>query len=109
MNLEEMTIGQFKELSAKLGPKKRQVPFEIGEKVFIRTVTLYYTGEVKDIVGTWIVLKDAAWIADTGRFHDFLKTGSYSEYEGFLDDVKIPMNSIIDMTKWRHPLPQGQK
>jgi len=110
MNIEEMTIAQFKELSSLMNkPKTRLVPFKIGDKLFIRTVTLYYTGEVKDIVGSWIVLKDAAWIADTGRFHDFIKDGKCNEYEGFINDVKIPMDSVIDITEWRHDLFYGQK
>lgn len=106
-----MTIGQFKELSALFNKPHgtRRVPFKIGDKLFIRTVTLYYTGEVKDIVGSWIVLKDAAWIADTGRFHDFLKEGKCNEYESFLCDVKIPMDSVIDITEWTHVLFKGQK
>lgn len=110
MNLEEMTIAQFKELSNLFNkPKERLVPFKVGDKLFIRTVTLYYTGEVKEIIGSWVVLKDAAWVADTGRFHDFLKDGTCNEYEGFIKDVKIPMDSIIDVTEWCFPLFRGQK
>ena len=110
MDLESMTIGQFKELSAAMNQsKKRAVPFKVGDKLFIRTVTLYYTGEVKEIIGSWIVLKNAAWIADTGRFHDFLTTGKCNEYEGFPLDVKIPMDSVIDITEWSHKLFEGQK
>jgi hypothetical protein len=109
MEIEQMTIGQFKELSALMGPKKRATPFKVGDSLFIRTVTLYYTGKVKEIVGGWVVLQDAAWIADTGRFHDFIKDGKCNEYEGFIHDVKIPMDSIIDVTEWQHSLFRGQK
>jgi len=43
-------------------------PLEIGNAVFIRTITNFYTGRVADVVGAFVVLDDAAWIADTGRF-----------------------------------------
>jgi len=84
-------------------------PFNIGEKVFIRTVTLYYTGEITAITGDWITLSNAAWIADTGRFHQFLTDGKCNEYEGFPEKVHVPMGSIIDLSPWRHPVFHGQK
>lgn len=85
------------------------LPFKVGEKVFIRTVTLYYTGEITAITGNWITLSTAAWIADTGRFHQFLTEGKCNEYEGFPDQVHIPLGAIIDVSLWRHQLFQGQK
>lgn len=84
-------------------------PIEIGKSVFIRTVTLYYTGRVKKICGQFLTLENAAWIADTGRFHDFLKEGKANEVEPFISDVHIPLGSIIDLTIWTHALPQDQK
>ena len=110
MDLEQITIGQFKELSDLFNKgKPKQVPFKVGDNLFIRTVTLYYIGKVKEILGSWIVLEDATWVADTGRFHDFLKEYKCNEYEGFINDVKIPMDSIIDVTAWNGPLFRGQK
>lgn len=84
-------------------------PLEIGTNYFIRTVTHYYTGRLDAIVGDWLVLTNASWIADTGRFHDFLKEGKCNEYESFIDSVRIPISSIIDVTKWKHNLFEGQK
>lgn len=84
-------------------------PEKVGEKIFIRTVTLYYTGQIKKICGNFITLEKAAWIPDTGRFNDFLKTGKANEVEPFETDVHIPFGSIIDITKWSHKLPQEQK
>ncbi len=85
------------------------LPFAVGEKVFIRTVTNYYTGEISAITGNWITLSSAAWIADTGRFHQFLTEGTCSEYEGFPESVHVPFGSIIDISPWRHQLFMGQK
>lgn len=44
----------------------------VGEKVFVRTVTHHYTGKLTAADEQWLVLHDAAWIADDGRFADFL-------------------------------------
>ena len=83
-------------------------PEPVGESIFIRTVTLYYTGKIKKICGQFVTLEKAAWIPDTGRFNDFLKNGKANEVEPFESDVHIPMGSIIDITKWTHKLPQEQ-
>ena len=52
----------------------------IGKKVLVRTVTHYYTGLLAGVTGgdggVWLHLADAAWIADTGRFHTALATGT---------------------------------
>jgi len=84
-------------------------PIAMGENVFIRTVTLYYLGRIKKVSGQFLTLEDASWIPDTGRFYDFLKEGKANEVEPFLNDVHIPLGSIIDLTKWTHKLPKDQK
>lgn len=91
-------------------PKKEaKHPLEIGKNYFIRSVTHYYTGRLTAIVGQWLVLEEASWIADTGRFHDFLKDGKCNEYESFVAPVRIPIGGIIDITDWNFPLFRGQK
>ena len=111
MKLDELTLGQIRELktlfSGDLQPQR--FPINVGENYFIRTVTMYYTGRVKAVNGDVIVLEKAAWIADTGRFYDFLKTGEASEVEPFIDDVNIPAGSVVDWTKWSHALLESQK
>jgi len=84
-------------------------PFKVGEKYFIRTATYFHLGRLKDISGKWLILEEACWIADTGRFHDFLKEGKCNEYEAFVEDVFISLDSVIDITKWSHELFKGQK
>jgi hypothetical protein len=82
-----------------------------GNKYFIRTVTHYYTGELVEMTDRFLVLKDAAWIADTGRFADALKKGSFTEVEPYPDGVLvlILMGAVVDMCDWSHPLPRDQK
>lgn len=84
-------------------------PEPVGTAIFIRTVTLYYTGKIKKITDKFVTLEKAAWIPDTGRFNDFLKNGKANEVEPFENDVHIPIGSIIDVTEWSQKLPQEQK
>ena len=77
------------------------IPFKIGVSYFFRTVTYHLTGRVKSVVGKFLVLEDAAWIADSGRFNEFIKeTPSTSlEVEPFGDkEVYLNVDCITDAT-----------
>lgn len=106
-----MEIKEVIEIVELMKSKKQTVkhPLIVGETYFIRTITHYYTGRLKDVVGQWLVLSDASWIADTGRFHDFLKEGKCNEYESFINPAIVPIAAIVDITHWGHPLFKGQK
>src|SRR3990167_584078 len=111
MNLDDLTLGDLKKLSA-IGIGATAQPellCDVGKSYFIRTVTHHYTGKCVKVTPTWIELHDAAWIADDGRFHDFLKTGNAHEVEPFVHPVRIPVGAIIDVTEWQHALPRAQK
>ena len=56
----------------------------LGKNYLIRTVTMFYTGRLLSVTDSDIVLGDAAWIADTGRFYNCLKEGTLSEVEPFV-------------------------
>jgi len=84
-------------------------PLSVGRSVLVRTVTLYYTGRVALVKASEVVLMDAAWIADTGRFATALKTGGLNEVEPFVGPVSINRDSIVDVTEWNHALPREQK
>ena len=94
---------------SKSSPMPANHSFELGKCYLIRTVTMYYTGRLSRITETDLVLEDAAWIADTGRFATALKTGSLNEVEPFGDPVILPRGAIVDATIWAHPLPREQK
>lgn len=89
--------------------QKLELPFRVGEAYFIRTVTYFATGRVKAIVGSFLVLEDAAWIADTGRFSDALAKGVMSEVEPVDTEMFVNTNSITDAFPWKHQLPRDQK
>ena len=83
-------------------------PLQVGNKVFIRTVTFYYTGEIIELTDQDIVLDKAAWIADTGRFHDALETGHLSEVEPYPGVVSVSRAAYLDASIWTHALPAKQ-
>ena len=82
--------------------------FEIGENYLIRTVTMTVTGKIKAIGAQEILLSDAAWIADTGRFHNAVKDSVFSEVEPFVEDVIVGRGGLVDATKIKN-LPRTQK
>lgn len=93
-------------------PKKVQSPIRVGNKVLIRTVTHYHTGRIAAIFDKpvpHVVLVDAAWIADTGRFGNALTTSTANEIEPFPSPVAVFLGSVVDVTDWRGELPRTVK
>lgn len=77
--------------------------WEIGKKYFIRTVTMHLAGELIKVTSQELVLKDAAWIADSGRFHEALKDiSSSNEVEPFCNPVIVGRGAIVDATEIPH-------
>lgn len=101
MKLDDLTIGEAKKLAELFKCEKADdCPFEIGEKYLIRTVTMIDTGRVVRVTPTELVLEDAAWIADTGRFSDALKKAQFNEVEPFpAGEVIVGRGAIIDACK----------
>ena len=87
---------------------KNEIPFKINESYFFRTVTYHLVGKVTAIKGTFLVLKDASWIADSGRFMQAIKDGTLNEVEP-VGDAIINTNSVTDAFPWKHKLPTEQK
>jgi hypothetical protein len=102
----EITLKDMKEL---FGATVVELPFEVGQQWLIRTVTFAVTGRVKAIKGKFLVLNEAAWIADTGRFGECIEMGSLSEVEAVTADVVVNTDSIVDAYVWRHLLPKETK
>lgn len=83
--------------------------WEIGKCYFVRTVTMHGVGKLVDVQDGELLFSNYSWIADSGRFHDAMKTGEFSEIEPFVNDVIVNRNSVIDATLWLHKLPVDQK
>ena len=80
----------------------------VGKKLFIRTVTYHLVGKVAKRIGGFLQLKDASWVADSGRFMNAIKEGTLDEVEP-VGDAFVSINAIVDIFPWRHSLPDSQK
>ena len=110
MNINDLTIGQLKEINKLITREAGLMqPFEIGKAYLIRTVTHIDIGIVEAVGDKEIVLSQCSWIADTGRYHNALKDGTLSEVEPYVSDVILGRGAIIDATRWLHDLPLVQK
>jgi len=118
-NMSTESIEQLIEAEVTKRLKEREPPptqpgervLAVGRKVFIRTVTHHYTGRITLIEPDAVVLENAAWIADDGRFSDALKSGDFSEVEPYPDGVTVEVSrgAILDASEWRHELPRDRK
>lgn len=80
--------------------------FIIGEKVLIRTLTYFSTGRVVGETGNFVILEDAAFVADTGNLTAAINEGTLSEFCSFNGPLRVNMNNIVDVFHWGHDLPR---
>lgn len=92
-------------------PERDHGPYRIGANYMIRTVTNYYTGKLAAVFPQELVLVDAAWIADTGRFSNAVACGQLDEIEPYPDGrrVVVGRGAIVDAVEITWPLPRTQK
>ena len=94
-------------------PNMRDHFFNIGENYLIRTVTFTYLGNLMSVGEKELLIGDASWIANTGRFSNMLKEGvtgqDNSEIEPCNADIFIGRGAIVDMIPYNHELPTKQK
>lgn len=104
MNIDNLTIGEAKQIAAMFGTlglgmnkEPDHGPWQLGKIYLIRTVTMIDTGRLVAVTDQELVIADAAWIADTGRFSDAIAKAQFNEVEPFPDGmVIIGRGSIID-------------
>jgi len=110
MNIEDMTIGQARQIASLLGGhESKPCPFQVGQAYLIRTVTHAWTGRVREIVGDFLVLDTAAWIADTGRFHLAVSIDALDEVEPRGDGQIVGLGTVVDAGPWVGDLPSEAK
>ena len=72
-------------------------PWVLGKIYLIRTVTMIDTGILVAVTDKELVLEEAAWIADTGRFSDAIAKAEFSEVEPFPSGrVILNRSCVID-------------
>lgn len=88
---------------------KNPSPLRVGNAVLIRTVTYFQIGRIVAFDAWEIVLEEASWVADTGRFSTALRSGALDEVEPFIGCISVGRGAVIDITSWTHDLPKEQK
>jgi len=101
-------VKELEQQKQKAQTKKVDV-WQVGKNYVIRTVTMIQVGKLIEVTDKELVMSDCAWVADTGRWTNFLKDGSVNEVEPFQDDVIVGRGSVIDATIWKHDLLRKQK
>ena len=109
MSKKEITVDGVVYVQKCEQTKVRSGAWTIGTKYLIRTVTMTITGRLSFVDEHELVMEDGAWIPDTGRFSEAVKTGKVSEVEPFYGDVIIGRGSIVDACEWLHELPEVMK
>ena len=106
--IDDLTLGQIKEittLTSGIGvTSQSNSPFKVGKAYLIRTVTMAWCGLVVSADSQFLVLSDAAWIADLGRYHEAVAKGSLNEVEPAGDAI-VGVGAIVDAVEWKHSLP----
>lgn len=110
ISIDDLTVGQARELAKQFGQASQTHEFwEVGKPYLIRTVTMIDTGTLVAVTEHEIILRDAAWIADTGRFAQSLESCEFGEVEPFPDGlVGIGRGSIIESVRIKKA-PRGVK
>ena len=112
MKLDELTLGELKDMSALFNRSvaSDDSHWRVGKNYFIRTVTHHFTGRLIKVTDKELVIEDAAWIADDGRFADAISKGEFNEVEPFPSGpVIIGRGSLIDAVLIESKLPRAQK
>ena len=115
MDFEKLTIGQLKELQQLVagGQPAQRFALPTGSNVVLRTVTMIIVGELVEAGPQELVLKDAAWVADTRRWADFLRDGALDdsvEVEPYPDGlVLVGRGALVDACAWGHGLLRQQR
>ncbi len=124
-DISGLPIGEIQKLVNDLHAAKSELPpikpaksgewlWRVGAVYLIRTVSYHYTGEFVGFNGpnnSEVVLKDAAWIADTGRFMQAVQDGTLSEVEPYPVNALVAVNraAIADYCEVKWPTPRSQK
>jgi hypothetical protein len=102
-----MKSGLIEELKA-YESKTSDCPFKIGKAYLIRTVTYHQIGILKEIIGDFLIFKDASWVADSGRFSECLTKGTFNEVE-YVGPMMINKTAIVDAFPWDNKVPKETK
>jgi hypothetical protein len=86
----------------------KDLDFFVGKAWLFRTVTYFTVGTVTQRIGNFLLLSDASWVADTGRFMSTIKNGTLNEVEP-VGIQGLNLDAVVDFFPWIHKLPTDQK
>jgi hypothetical protein len=102
LRINEIDYVRKDSLPAPVEYSRKEGPWEIGQFYYIETVTKYYHGRLVDVTDKELVISEAAWIADTGRFWNFITLKAKpSEVEPFSPGkiVLIGRGALVSATQ----------
>ena len=117
IDIDSLTISEAKNIAAIFGgatpsciAHAQDAHWCIGKNYFIRTVTHHHAGKLVGVTDKELILENASWIPDDGRFTDALKSCAFAEVEMFpaSSQVIIGRGSIIDAVQIS-TIPTSQK
>jgi hypothetical protein len=110
MDIDQMTIGDFKKIAGMVGcGPTPESPFEVGKAYLFFGVTRYMIGRVRKVFGDLVVIDEASWIPDTGRFSTAVSEFKLAEVERAPDGVVVNVSAITDAVPWSGKLPTENK
>lgn len=75
---------------------------EIGKTYFVRVVPHDYVGRVTKVDGLHVELEDASWVAESGRFSEFILNGKAEGME--IEPVGRMGTRYQSWIEWSHKL-----
>ena len=72
-------------------------PYIIGKSYHVRTVTYATAGKLKAVYDKELVFENASWVADTGRFGDYIKNTSKVDENEYIGEIIVSRDSIVDV------------
>ena len=111
ININDLTLGQVKEIQNLTSQQTNASshPYEVGKQYLIRTVTMIQVGKLEKVYDKELVLSNASWIADTGRFNNCLVNYEFNDIEPFKHNAIVNRGAIVDCTEWCGELPKEVK
>lgn len=77
--------------------KKESSILQVGKLYHVRTVTYATMGELKEIDDHFLKFTRASWVADTGRFSEFVKDPSKVNENEFVGEIIVSRDAIVDV------------
>lgn len=117
MNINDLTLGEAKQLASLFEPSKESASngdcefYEVGKSFMVMTIAHYIVGELVGFNDRELFFKKASVVVDTGRFMNCAKNGELDEVEPYPDNmkVKVSRDAIVRAHPWMFALPLSQK